>query len=108
MDADRSATATFTRVWEVVVRVTGAGSVTSRPAGIACESPPRTGGSCAAAFPEDSFVVLTATPGTGLYLERWEGGGCSGRELTCRVVIKPQSPLGGTPTVTATFGPTVD
>ena len=31
MNADRSATATFTRVWEVVVRVTGSGSVTSRP-----------------------------------------------------------------------------
>lgn len=102
MDADRSATATFTRVWGVVVRLAGrgSGSVTSRPPGIACTS---TGGSCTDAFAEDSVVVLTATPGAGSYLAGWAGGGCSGRELTCRVVIRPQSPLGGPPTVTATF-----
>lgn len=105
MNADRSATATFARVWEVVVRVTGTGSVTSRPAGIACTA---AGGSCAAAFPEDSTVVLTATPGSGSYLDRWSGGGCSGTELTCRVVVRPPSPLGGPPTVTAAFRAIVD
>lgn len=110
MDADRSATATFTRVWELGVRVMRSGSVTSSPAGIACASKPTTmpGGSCTAEFPEDTIVVLTAKPANGWYLVKWEGGGCSGSELTCRVMIKPQSLLGGTPIVTAAFAQIVE
>lgn len=70
----------------------GSGSVTSVPAGITC------GSSCTAAFPENSAVVLTATPAAGSIFTGWGGGGCSGNG-TCTLTITADS------VVNAAFAP---
>jgi hypothetical protein len=76
-----------------VVRVTkagsGAGTVTSSPAGIAC------GGTCRAAFPAGGEVTLTAEHAAGSTFSGWSGG-CSGTG-DCVVTVD------GLEEVTATF-----
>jgi hypothetical protein len=68
----------------------GAGTVTSAPAGIDC------GASCATDFPAGSTVTLTGTPVQGSVLRELTGGGCSGAE-PCPVSLAVPT------TVTATF-----
>lgn len=72
MDTPGSATLT--------VAVTGMGMVTSDPSGISC------GATCAAEFPEDAEVTLTAAPASGSTFLGWSGG-CSGRALTCTLTL---------------------
>ena len=69
---------------------TGAGTVSSSPAGISC------GSTCAGRFNDSAPVTLTATAAAGSRFAGWSGAGCSGTG-TCTV-----SPTGDT-TVTATF-----
>ncbi len=68
----------------------GAGTVSSSPAGIAC------GATCAGRFNDSAPVTLTAAAAAGSRFAGWSGGGCTGTG-TCTV-----SPAGDT-TVTATF-----
>jgi hypothetical protein len=55
----------------ITVNLTGAGSVTSAPAGIDC------GASCQASFAAGTQVTLTATPGQGATFTGWTGA-CTG------------------------------
>ncbi len=57
----------FDIVLAVSLAGTGSGTVTSNPAGINC------GGACAAVFPSDSIVSLTAAPATGSTFAGWSG-----------------------------------
>ncbi len=66
---------------------TGAGTVTSSPAGITC------GGTCGAQFNQGTSVTITATPAAGSVFASWSGG-CTGTGI-CQVA--------STVTVTATF-----
>jgi hypothetical protein len=54
----------------------GSGRVTSSPVGIDC------GADCFEVYPEDSDVVLTATPDPGSVFVGW-GGSCYGVSSTC-------------------------
>jgi hypothetical protein len=54
---------------------TGGGTVTSTPAGLACVLP-GAAGSCAAAFPSDVPIVLTAAPDSASTFSTW-GGSCA-------------------------------
>ncbi len=69
---------------------TGAGTVTSNPAGINC------GSVCSVVASTGTPVTLTATPDAGVTLVGWSGGGCSGTN-SCTV------PMNTATTVTATF-----
>jgi hypothetical protein len=63
----------------VVKEGTGVGTVVSSPAGIEC------GGTCSAAFEENSKVTLTASPSAGSLFVSWKGcetGGAIGRQCT--------------------------
>ena len=66
---------------------TGAGSVTSNPAGIGCtRANTITSGVCAKSFAKNSLVTLTATPASNSTFIGWSGGGCS--EIgVCNVIM---------------------
>jgi len=88
-----SVTATFTLntyPLGVTKAGTGAGTVTSSPAGISC------GGTCSANFGHGTTVTLTAAPTTGSSFAGWSGAGCSGTG-TCAVTVTAAA------SVTATF-----
>jgi hypothetical protein len=68
----------------------GAGTVTSQPAGIAC------GDDCTGSYPEDGSVSLTAVAATGSRFAGW-GGACLGTGATCIIATDEAK------TVTATF-----
>jgi hypothetical protein len=73
-----SVTATFaaappTSPLTLTVGVSGSGTVTSTPAGIAC---PAT--KCSASFPAGTAVSMTATAASGWTFYSWSGGLCSG------------------------------
>jgi hypothetical protein len=72
---------------------TGAGTVTSSPAGIDC------GTTCGANFPYGSEVTLTARPDANSAFAGW-GGACANGSGTCTVIAQ------GTTAVTATFNST--
>jgi uncharacterized repeat protein (TIGR01451 family) len=55
---------------------TGAGTLTSSPAGINC------GATCVATFPSGTNVTLTATPAAGSRFASWSGD-CAGTTRTC-------------------------
>jgi len=76
---------------------TGQGTVVSSPAALNCTSQGCT--SQIASFMDGTSVVLTATAATGNTFNGWSGGGCSGSQATCTVV------LSGATTVTADFEP---
>ncbi len=59
---------------------TGAGTVTSAPAGIAC------GATCTAPFVSGTIVTLSAVASAGSTFIGWTGGGCSGTG-TCVVTV---------------------
>lgn len=68
-------TATFdVATFEVAIDVSGngSGSVTSAPAGIACEV------SCSESFEYGTQLTLEALPATGSTFTGWSGGGCAG------------------------------
>jgi hypothetical protein len=69
---------------------TGAGTVTSTPAGVSC------GATCSAGFDDGTRMTLTATPAVGSSFIGWSGGGCAGTGV-CTFV------LNGAKTITATF-----
>ena len=73
---------------------TGAGTVTSSPAGIDC------GADCSLDYNIGASVTLTATPDTDSAFTGWSGGGCSGTG-TCVVTINANT------SVTATFNSTL-
>ena len=96
MNAATTVTATFTSnvptyVLSITKSGTGAGTVTSSPAGINC------GSTCSASYTSGTLVTLTATPTSGTFTG-WSGGGCSGTS-TCNVTLSAAT------TVTATFAP---
>ena len=68
----------------------GTGTVTSAPAGIACQP------MCSASFASGQVVALTATAAEGSTFAGWSGGGCSGTG-GCSVTVTAAT------TVTATF-----
>ncbi len=59
---------------------TGAGTVSSSPAGIDC------GSDCSETLADGSSVTLTAAPAAGSSFTGWSGAGCSGKS-TCTVVM---------------------
>ncbi len=79
----------------------GTGTVTSQPAGIACQvAGGQSSGACAFTFPGDSAVTLTAVPATGSSFSAW-GGDCAtaAGSLTC--VLTPSAPRAATVTFVA-------
>ncbi|MBK9035920.1 MAG: hypothetical protein IPL61_32500 [Myxococcales bacterium] len=91
--AATTVTATFTLTQHTLVVAkagTGAGTVTSSPAGISC------GADCTEVYNFGTTVVLTATPAAGSTFAGWSGGGCTGAG-TCTTTITAAT------TVTATF-----
>lgn len=92
LDAPVAVTATFRPAPHALsVTTTGAGTVTSEPAGIDC------GSVCEASYPSGTAVALTASPGTGHTFGGW-GGDCSGT-AECTVMMD------GARSVSATFDP---
>ena len=94
MTAAKAVTATFnTATTNFALTVakagTGAGTVTSSPAGISC------GASCSASFASGTVVTLTAAAGTGSTFAGWSGA-CTGTG-SCSVTMSAAQ------TVTATF-----
>lgn len=86
--ADTRVTALFRRstpqTVPVTVRIAGAGTVTSDPAGIQCSQ------TCTAQIPAGTSLTLTATPAEGNELKGFSGE-CSGRDA-CRIVAdQPRS-----------------
>ena len=93
MDAAKTVTATFalSQYTLTVSRSgTGAGTITSAPAGISC------GVDCTELYNSGTMVTLTAAPAVGSTFTGWSGGGCSGTG-TCVVTMDAAK------TVTATF-----
>ena len=93
--ADTQLTATFnllpvTAQLSVSKAGSGAGTVTSAPAGINC------GATCSANYAGGAVVTLTATPSGGSIFAGWTGGGCAGTG-PCVVTLNADT------TVTATF-----
>jgi hypothetical protein len=70
----------------------GSGTVTSNPAGIACDD------GCSSRFDPSTTVTLTAAPASGSVFAGWSGGGCSGTG-SCTVSMSAAQ------TVTASFIP---
>jgi hypothetical protein len=83
-----SCTSTYTLT--VAKAGTGAGTVTSNPAGISC------GSTCSAGFDYNTPVTLTATADPGSTFTGWSGEGCAGTG-TCQVTMDAAR------SVTATF-----
>jgi DNA-binding beta-propeller fold protein YncE len=96
MDSDRSVVAEFEPIPQQPLTVartgTGAGDVTSSPAGIDC------GGTCEGGFNEASTVTLTATAAAGSDFAAWSGCDSQPTATTCQVT------MGGARSVSAQFG----
>lgn len=80
MDQSRSVTATFVPKPLLTATVSGAGSVTSSPAGIDC------GSDCSEAFPPGAAVSLSATAVAGNVFDGWTGA-CTGLGNPCAVTM---------------------
>ncbi len=82
MSAATAVTATFaqTSTPQIVVTVSGSGTVTSSPAGINCPS------TCSAPFAQNAVVTLTETPAPGSTFTGW-GGACATAATTCTVTV---------------------
>jgi hypothetical protein len=92
MNADTAVTATFAVAVHTLTLSTGgtgAGKLTSSPAGISCP------GTCSASFPATAKVTLTAVPDTGSTFAGWSGA-CTGTGA-CSVTMSADK------AVTATF-----
>jgi hypothetical protein len=73
---------------ELLVGVTGSGTVTSNPTGISCPS------TCSVAFHGSPQVTLTATPGSGWTFSSWAGA-CSGSG-SCTVAMNTAQSVSAT------------
>jgi hypothetical protein len=84
---DGLVTVTYTSPWVLSVTTagTGAGSVQSSPAGIACSSAAPTASGCQAGYLASTLVTLTATPSGGDSFAGWSGD-CSGTGA-CQVTM---------------------
>jgi phospholipase C len=82
MSAATAVTATFaqTSTPQVVVTLSGSGTVTSSPAGINCPS------TCSATFAQNAVVTLKETPAVGSTFTGW-GGACATTATTCTVTV---------------------
>lgn len=70
------------RSFTLSTQVTGAGTVSSTPGGIAC------GTSCSASFSEGQSVTLTAVPSTNAMFTGWSGGAAScGASSSCTLTM---------------------
>jgi Divergent InlB B-repeat domain len=67
--------------------IAGAGTVVSSPAGINCTA------NCAAVFPANALVTLTATPATGQSFAGWSGA-CTGSANSCAVTLDQARTVG--------------
>ncbi len=84
LDQAKDVTATFNQPGHVLtIRKTGSGAgvVFSNPTGITC------GPNCDAQFPTNTVVKLTANPTGNAAFIGWNGGGCTGPQLTCDVTV---------------------
>ncbi len=103
MVLNRSVTASFepvglTYTLSVAKSGTGAGTVTSLPAGINC------GTDCSEAYLSGTSVALTAAPTSGSTFTGWSGA-CSGTDATCTVTMSAARSV--TATFMSTTAPTV-
>ena len=89
------------RRFEVTARVTGAGAISSEPAGIDC------GSTCTATFAEGTDLTLTATPDSGNVFRGW-GDACSGA-ASCDLTVTADTQVGATfePAAPGAFAVTV-
>ena len=94
MTAAKSVTATFKAIpkYTLTIYRSGSGTVVSSPAGISC------GATCAAYFPVNGTVTLTAAPAAGQKLKSWAGCATVNNNI-CTVGMAAAK------TVTATFKP---
>jgi hypothetical protein len=76
---------------KLLVSVKGAGTVTSKPEGIAC------GSDCSESFFPGNLVTVTAVPSPGMNFLGWSGA-CQGTNSTCTLIMDQ------TKRVTAEFG----
>ncbi|MEK7461451.1 MAG: hypothetical protein AAB586_00030 [Patescibacteria group bacterium] len=77
---DTGSGGTILRTLDIYKSGTGSGIVTSQPAGINC------GSVCAANFPNNTTVTLTAIPATDSTFIKWFGGACSNQTSpTCTI-----------------------
>ena len=83
-------TVTDLNTLSVALAGTGAGSVSSSPAGINC------GTDCTETYPAGTTVTLTAAPINGSSFAGWTGGGCTGT-ASCTVTLTADT------TITARF-----
>ena len=93
LNSSEQVTATFNAnapMLTVTLAGTGAGTVSSSPAGISCPT------TCSAAFSVGTQVTLTETPVTNSSFAGWSGA-CSGTNSTCTVTLSASQQ------VTATF-----
>lgn len=89
-DDGAGADASVTAQLSLILEGSGAGVVTSTPAGIDCP------GACSASFAAATSVVLSAAPAAGSSLAAWSAEGC-GRAPSCEVQLVADTE------VTATF-----
>jgi hypothetical protein len=105
-------TGVYSRNLTVAKDGSGAGTVTSSPAGISC------GGDCNEDYDPSAVITLTATPASSSAFIGWSGGGCSGtapcavamnadRDVTAAFAADP-SPVDTTPPDTAITKAAVD
>ena len=100
MDQDQTVTATFAAGRRTLnVRVTGEnGTVSSRDQGINCSiDDGDILGDCNEEYGNDVQVTLVANPAPSRQFAGWNGGGCSGTNITCTIQMDQDR------TVTATF-----
>ena len=84
LTANATVTATFDlvpRTLTVTPSGTGTGALTSSPAGIDC------GVTCEYAFPQNTPVILSASPVPGSAFSGWSGAGCSGTSICVVTMI---------------------
>ncbi|HJR44525.1 MAG TPA: hypothetical protein VJ927_02875 [Actinomycetota bacterium] len=102
VNAANGVTATFNSptTWQLTVEKSGSGTgsvaATSNPSQA---TQVNCGPTCQVNYPNNATVTLTATADIDSDFFGWSGGGCSGSELTCNVLMSENK------TVTATFTP---